>query len=91
MTIEGEEESGSGSFMHYYEQAVSQLKNFKPELLIGLDTRTGNYDNFWLVSSLRGMIKADIHVKVLTEGTHSGDASGIIPSSFRIMRQLLDR
>jgi acetylornithine deacetylase/succinyl-diaminopimelate desuccinylase-like protein len=28
---------------------------------------------------------------VLTEGVHSGDASGLVPSSFRIMRQVLDR
>jgi len=28
---------------------------------------------------------------VLTEGVHSGDASGVVPSSFRIARKLLDR
>jgi len=27
----------------------------------------------------------------LNEGVHSGDASGVVPSSFRILRQLLDR
>ena len=30
-------------------------------------------------------------VQVLDEGVHSGDASGVVPSSFRILRQLLDR
>jgi acetylornithine deacetylase/succinyl-diaminopimelate desuccinylase-like protein len=30
-------------------------------------------------------------VDVLTEGVHSGDASGIVPSSFRILRALLSR
>jgi acetylornithine deacetylase/succinyl-diaminopimelate desuccinylase-like protein len=30
-------------------------------------------------------------VQILTEGVHSGDASGLVPSSFRIMRQVLDR
>src|SRR5206468_2637904 len=30
-------------------------------------------------------------VEVLTEGVHSGAASGIVPSSFRIVRQILDR
>jgi hypothetical protein len=32
-----------------------------------------------------------LKVEVLTEGVHSGDASGLVPSSFRIMRQVLDR
>jgi acetylornithine deacetylase/succinyl-diaminopimelate desuccinylase-like protein len=30
-------------------------------------------------------------VRVLEEGVHSGDASGIVPSSFRLLRQLLSR
>ena len=30
-------------------------------------------------------------MRVLTEGVHSGDASGIVPSSFRIARRLLSR
>lgn len=32
-----------------------------------------------------------LNVKVLNEGVHSGDASGIVPSSFRVLRMLLDR
>ena len=32
-----------------------------------------------------------IRVDVLTEGVHSGSASGYVPSSFRILRTLLDR
>lgn len=34
---------------------------------------------------------ANLEVTVLTEGVHSGDASGVVPSSFRVIRQLLDR
>jgi hypothetical protein len=30
-------------------------------------------------------------VEVLDQGVHSGDASGVVPSSFRILRQLLSR
>lgn len=37
------------------------------------------------------MVAGSIKVEVLTEGIHSGDASGIVPSSFRIIRQLLER
>jgi len=45
----------------------------------------------WLTSTLRGNIKAELTVKVLSEGVHSGDASGIVPDSFRILRDLLER
>jgi hypothetical protein len=45
----------------------------------------------WITNSLRGVVSGILRVEVLSEGVHSGDASGIIPSSFRIIRQLLDR
>src|SRR5204862_85394 len=44
-----------------------------------------------LTTSLRGSIVGNLHVEVLTEGVHSGDASGIVPSTFRVIRMLLDR
>jgi acetylornithine deacetylase/succinyl-diaminopimelate desuccinylase-like protein len=60
-------------------------------LVICLDSGAGNYDQLWLTTSLRGMASGTLKVEVLTEGVHSGDASGLVPSSFRIMRQVLDR
>jgi hypothetical protein len=42
-------------------------------------------------TSLRGLMMGTLRVDVLTEAVHSGMASGIVPSSFRIIRQLLDR
>jgi hypothetical protein len=60
--------------------------------VICLDSGAGNYDQLWLTTSLRGMASTGtLKVEVLTEGVHSGDASGLVPSSFRIMRQVLDR
>ena len=56
-----------------------------------LDSGAGNYDQLWLTTSLRGNITGTLKVEILTEGVHSGDASGLVPSSFRIMRQVLDR
>jgi hypothetical protein len=32
-----------------------------------------------------------LEIKVLKEGVHSGDASGVVTDSFRVLRQLLDR
>ena len=59
--------------------------------MVCLDSGCGNYDQLWLTTSLRGMVIGNLTVQVLTEGVHSGDASGIVPSSFRIARQLLSR
>lgn len=33
----------------------------------------------------------DVRVKILNEGVHSGDAGGIVPDSFNVLRILLDR
>ena len=59
--------------------------------MVGLDSGCGNYEQLWATTSLRGLAAGTLTVEVLTEGVHSGDASGIVPSSFRIARQLLDR
>ena len=37
------------------------------------------------------MASGTLTVQVLDEGVHSGDASGVVPSSFRILRRLLSR
>jgi hypothetical protein len=60
-------------------------------LVVCLDSGAGNYDQLWLTTSLRGMVSGVLKVEILTEGIHSGDASGLVPSSFRILRQVLDR
>jgi acetylornithine deacetylase/succinyl-diaminopimelate desuccinylase-like protein len=62
-----------------------------PDLVVCLDSGCGNYDQLWLTTSLRGIAMGNLTVRVLTEGVHSGDASGIVPSSFRILRGLLSR
>ena len=59
--------------------------------MIGLDSGCGNYEQLWVTTSLRGLAAGTLTVEVLTEGVHSGDASGVVPSSFRIARMLLDR
>lgn len=60
-------------------------------LVVCLDSGAGNYDQLWMTTSLRGMVSGSLGVQVLDEGVHSGDSSGVVPSSFRILRHLLDR
>jgi acetylornithine deacetylase/succinyl-diaminopimelate desuccinylase-like protein len=59
--------------------------------VVCLDSGCGNYDQLWLTTSLRGMVAGTLRVRVLAEGVHSGDASGVVPSAFRILRRLLSR
>ena len=87
--IETCEESGSYDLMPYIDVLRARLGDVG--LVVCLDSGAGNYDQLWLTNSLRGMASGVLKVEVLTEGVHSGDASGLVPSSFRIMRQVLDR
>ncbi|MEY4139035.1 MAG: hypothetical protein RLZZ371_1217 [Pseudomonadota bacterium] len=87
--VETCEESGSYDLMPYIDTLRQRLGEVG--LVICLDSGAGNYDQLWLTSSLRGMASGTLRVEVLTEGVHSGDASGLVPSSFRILRHLLDR
>jgi acetylornithine deacetylase/succinyl-diaminopimelate desuccinylase-like protein len=87
--IESCEESGSFDLPVYLDKLKPRLGNVA--LVVCLDSGAGNYDQLWLTTSLRGMVSGVLKVEILTEGVHSGDASGLVPSSFRILRQLLDR
>ena len=87
--IETCEESGSADLLPYVDALRPRLGDVG--LVICLDSGAGNYDQLWLTTSLRGMAAGMLKVEILTEGVHSGDASGLVPSSFRIMRQVLDR
>src|SRR5437868_1036112 len=87
--VETCEESGSYDLLPYVDALRPRLGDVG--LVICLDSGAGNYDQLWLTTSLRGMASGTLKVQILTEGIHSGDASGLVPSSFRIMRQVLDR
>ena len=87
--IEGCEESGSFDLPYYIDHLGSRLGT--PDLVVCLDAECGNYDQFWCTTSLRGNLTGTLRVEVLTEGVHSGSATGIVPSSFRILRQLISR
>lgn len=87
--IEACEESGSYDLPHYVDHLADRIG--KPSLVVCLDSGCANYDQLWCTTSLRGLAGGNLKVSVLSEGVHSGDASGIVPSSFRLLRQLLSR
>ncbi len=87
--IECCEESGSFDLPAYLELLAPRIG--APDLVIALDSGCGNYEQLWATTSLRGLVNGVLSVEILTEGVHSGDASGVVPSSFRIARALLDR
>jgi acetylornithine deacetylase/succinyl-diaminopimelate desuccinylase-like protein len=87
--IEGCEESGSFDLPAYVDHLAPRIGT--PSLVVCLDSGCGNYEQLWGTTSLRGLVGGDLSVEVLSEGVHSGDASGIVASSFRILRQLLSR
>ena len=87
--IETCEESGSYDLPAYLELLAPRMG--RVDFVVGLDSGAGDYDRLWMTTSLRGLVGGTLVVDVLTEGVHSGDASGVVPSSFRIARRLLDR
>jgi acetylornithine deacetylase/succinyl-diaminopimelate desuccinylase-like protein len=89
MLIECCEESGSYDLPAYLEALAPRIG--APALVIGLDSGCGNYAQLWGTTSLRGLVNGGLSVEVLSEGVHSGDASGVVASSFRIARALLER
>jgi acetylornithine deacetylase/succinyl-diaminopimelate desuccinylase-like protein len=87
--IEASEESGSPDLPFYIDALTERLR--KPSLIICLDSGCGNYEQLWISTSLRGLIGGVLTIDVLKQGIHSGMGSGIVPSVFLILRQLLNR
>lgn len=87
--IETCEESGSYDLPAYLDALAPRLGDV--QLVIALDSGAGDYERVWVTTSLRGLVNGTLKVSMLTEGVHSGDAGGVVPSSFRVARQLLDR
>jgi len=87
--IEGCEESGSYDLPFYIDHLAERIGS--PSLVVCLDSGCGDYERLWNTTSLRGMVSGELEVEILREGVHSGDASGVVPDTFRIARALLSR
>ena len=86
--IEASEESGSPDLPAHVDALADTLGDI--DLVVCLDSSCSDYERLWVSTSLRGLVGMDVRVEVLTEGVHSG-ASGLVPSSFRVLRALLSR
>ncbi len=87
--IEASEESGSPDLPAHIDALGGRIG--RPSLVVCLDAECGNYDQLWCTTSLRGNLIGTLRVDVLREGVHSGTASGVVPSSFRVLREVLAR
>ncbi|MET0343990.1 MAG: M20 family metallopeptidase [Polyangiales bacterium] len=87
--IEACEESGSFDLPAYIEHLAQRIGPLS--LVVCLDSGCANYDQLWSTTSLRGLVLGTLTVSLLREGVHSGDGSGVIASSERVVRALLDR
>lgn len=89
LIIEACEESGSYDLPFYIDALKERIG--EPSLVVCLDSGAGNYEQLWMTTSLRGNVVGELTVELLSEGVHSGNASGIVADSFRIARQLISR
>lgn len=89
VVIEASEESGSADLPFYLEQIKKEMG--EPDLIICLDSESGNYDQLWGTTSLRGIVGGTLTINTMENGIHSGFGSGVAPSVFHVLRQLLDR
>jgi acetylornithine deacetylase/succinyl-diaminopimelate desuccinylase-like protein len=89
LMIEATEESGSIHLPAHLDALGASIG--EPSLVVCLDAECGNYEQLWTTTSLRGNLVGTLKVRVLTEGAHSGLASGIAPTPFRLLQQLIAR
>ena len=89
LLIEACEESGSVDLPAHLAALGDSFG--EPSLVVCLDAECGNYGQVWCTTSLRGNLVGTLRVRVLKEGVHSGMATGIAPTPFRILEQLLAR
>ena len=87
--IEACEESGSYDLPAYIDHLKARIGELS--LVVCLDSGCANYDQLWSTTSLRGLVIGNLEVSLMTEGVHSGDGTGVIAASERVIRQLLDR
>lgn len=89
LLAECEEESGSPN-LEYYLNELLPFIGMDVGIVVVLDSGAGDYERMYLTVSLRGIVSGSLSVNVLDEGLHSGSFGGIVASSFRRLRTVMD-
>ncbi|TNV86035.1 hypothetical protein FGO68_gene488 [Halteria grandinella] len=89
LVLETEEETDSAQLRNLLEQAKDIIGT--PDYLICMDSGLVDYKHLWITSSLRGYCEFNLKVACGAQDYHSGEAGGIIPETFNVIRVLLDR
>lgn len=89
MVLETEEESGSPNLISLLNVAKERIG--EPDIVFCMDSGAFDYNSLWLTSSLRGVTVVELNVEAGQQGYHSGEVGGMIPETFRVVRELLAR
>jgi acetylornithine deacetylase/succinyl-diaminopimelate desuccinylase-like protein len=89
MVLETEEESGSPNLIKLLTLAKEEIGT--PDFCFCMDSGAFDYNQMWVTSSLRGICMIDMTVECGKSGYHSGEVGGIVPETFRVVRELLSR
>ena len=89
MVLETEEESGSPNLLNLLALAKKQIG--EADIVFCMDSGAFDYEKLWLTSALRGIACCNLTVEAGMQGYHSGELGGIIPETFRVARELLNR
>ena len=89
MLLESGEESGDDEIQIYLKDLRSRIGDVG--VIMVLDAEAQDYDTLWCCTSLRGVVMGVLDIQHLATPCHSGMATGMVPSTFRIARMLLSR
>jgi len=87
--LETGEESSDEEITRYLHDLHDSIGDV--DLICILDAESQDYETVWMCKSLRGVVAGVLSVKHLAVPCHSGMATGLVPSTFRIARELISR
>jgi acetylornithine deacetylase/succinyl-diaminopimelate desuccinylase-like protein len=86
MFVEGEEEIGSPTLLALLEEHQQRLE---ADVIVIADSGNWDIGEPALTTSLRGLVRADIGVRTLTHGVHSGMWGGLVPDALITLSRLI--